>query len=198
MCLGKKTKEDLLYLDSTIATKKDLEFIKFLRVINQILCDVRLFSNFDYDKNEQRDHFFSNNLDFYSQQILTEDTIFTYTEFIQNYQELQNEIEGVCRFIEKISPYEDRLRWDRLQLFNITLMVFLNSFGYEFQRTTNEKLIEVANHPRPIRLVENYKDIIQKSGLSKQKEFKKVFKVLDNLEKPINPSIRLASIQPME
>ena len=44
----------------------------------------------------------------------------------------------------KISPYEDRLRWDRLQLFNITLMVFLNSFGYEFQRTTNEKLIEVA------------------------------------------------------
>lgn len=178
----KKTKEEMLYLDSTIATKKDMEFIKFLRLINQMLCDVQLFDNCNYDKNAQKDHFFSNNLGLYSQSIIKEKRVLTYTEFRENYDEIKPKIEGVCRFIEGVSPNEDRLRWDRLQLLNITLMVFLNSFGYEFQYTTDEKFKEIMNRPRPVKLGANYIILVQKNKLSTQKNFKRVLKLIATSE----------------
>ena len=168
----KKTHDEMLFLDSTIATDKDMVFIKFLKLIPQTLCDVTLFDGFEYDQNEQKDHFFSNNLDIYSQSIIINNSVLKYPEFAQKYAELRDKIEAVCHFIDGVSPGEDRLRWDRLQLLNNTLMVFINAFGYDFQNTTDDKFKEIINKPRKNRLIKNYINIIKKNKLSNISEFK--------------------------
>jgi len=169
----KKTHNEMLFLDSTIATKKDMEFIKFLKLIPQILCDVTLFDGFNYDPNEQKDHFFSNNLDLYCQSIMTNNSVLTYSEFMKKYEKSRDEFEDVCHFIDGISPGEDRLRWDRLQLLNNTLMVFLNAFGYDFQNTSDQKFIGIISKPRKNRFINNYIKIIEKNRLSNTRDFKR-------------------------
>jgi hypothetical protein len=176
----KKTNDEMLYLDSTIATKKDLEFIKFLRLFPQILCDVELFHGFEYDANEQKDHFFSNNLDLYTQTIMNNNSVYTFTEYLNHFDELHPKIEETCKYFKGISPDEDRLRWDRLQLLGITIMAFLNSFGYDFQKSPEDKFKEIINKPRENKLITNYKTLITKNGMSKQKYLKRTLKAINN------------------
>lgn len=53
-----KIESELIFIDSTFASKKDLEFIKFLRTFPKLFCDVKLFDGFEYDKSKSTDHFF--------------------------------------------------------------------------------------------------------------------------------------------
>lgn len=43
----RKLEREIVYLDTTVASKQDLELIKFLRLFPAILCDVQLFSGFN-------------------------------------------------------------------------------------------------------------------------------------------------------
>lgn len=177
----KKIETEMVYLDTTIATKNDMEFIKFLRLFPQLLCDLTLFKGFDYDSNYQTDHFFANNLDYMSESIIKGKSIYTYPEFERKMKELEEPISHVCCFIDGISPDEDRLRWDRLQVFHVVLMVFLNTYGYDFQKTSNDKFREIINSPRKSRLLNNFIEMVERNKLSKQKEFRKVIKILTPL-----------------
>ena len=127
-----------------------------------------------------KDHFFSNDLDLYSQLVIKNKSVIIYPEFIQKHKESYGEFDAVYSFINGISPDEDRLRLDRLQLLNNTLMVFLNAFGYDFQNTTTDKFIKIINKPRKNRLIRNYIEIIKRNNLSNTKEFKRNLKAISS------------------
>ena len=59
----RQIEKELIYIDSTFAGKKDLEFIKFLRTFPQLFSDTTLFNGENYDKNFATDHFFRNNFE---------------------------------------------------------------------------------------------------------------------------------------
>ena len=174
----RKIEKEMVYLDTTIATKKDMEFIKFLRLFPQVLCDVMLFSGFDYDPNVQKDHFFVHNLEHMSESIIKDDSVYIYPEFEKHFKEIQENINHACYFIDGISPDEDRLRWDRLQILHITIMIFLNTFGYDFQKTSDDKFKELIGKPRKSRLIRNFIEMIKRNKLSKQREFKHILKII--------------------
>ena len=111
--------------------------------------------------------------------IIKGESIYTFPEFEQYFKELQEHVCHACRFIDGISPEEDRLRWDRLQVFHIAVMVFLNAFGYDFQKTPDEKFKEIINSPRKNKLIPNFIEMIERNRLSKQKEFKRTLSIIN-------------------
>ena len=174
----RKIEDEMVYLDTTIATRSDMEFLKYLRLFPQLLCDLSLFEGFDYDPNYQKDHIFTNNFERMSQCMIKENSIYTYPQFEEEFGVLKEDLFHACKFIDGLSPDEDRLRWDRLQVLHIALTAFLNSFGYDFQKASDEKIEELINQPRKSRLIANFVQLIKRNKLDKQKEFKKVIKVI--------------------
>lgn len=47
-----------------------------------------------------------------------------------------HELEAVLRFFDGLDPDDERrLRWDRVAAFQLVLMAFIETFGYEVHRT---------------------------------------------------------------
>lgn len=174
----KKIEDEMVYLDTTIALKEDMDFIKYLRLLPQLLWDVELFKGFTYDVNYQYDHLFRYNLEKMAQCLVRDNRVCSYTEFQDNLSKYMEKLEDACRFIENMSPDEDRLRWDRLQIVHIAIIAFLNTFGYDFQFTSNEKLKNLLNRTRKNKLLSNFVEILDRNRLTKQKELKNIIEAL--------------------
>jgi len=175
----KKIEDEMVYLDTTIALTKDLEFIKYIRLLPQIFFDVMLFKGFDYDENRQTDHFFRNNLETMAQSLITDmKEVCTFTQFEESLDKYMKSLYPLCLFLDGIFPEEPRLRWDRLQVFHLALIAFLNSFGYDFQITPNNKIMDILGKPRRSRLLRNFKELLQRNKLTEQKEFKNLLKLM--------------------
>ncbi|MFC1942146.1 hypothetical protein ACFLWU_02895, partial [Chloroflexota bacterium] len=178
--LIKAIEDEMVYMDTTIALKDDMEFIKFLRLFPQLMSNLQLFDGFDYDPFYQKDHIFKDNLDNMAQSLVKDDDICGFLEFGNNFSQYMSELEYMCRFIDGMSPDEDRLRWDRLQVFHLAVMVFLNSFGYDFQYTNEEKVNDLLNRIRKNRIADNFIKLVDMHVLADQKEFKKIIKLISN------------------
>ena len=86
----------------------------------------------------------------------------------------------ICCFFDGISPNEERYRWDLLQIFHLTIIGFLNNYGYDFQQTTQDQIIEVIQTPRKSRLLNNFKILIEKNKLDDNKDINKILTLIPN------------------
>jgi len=174
----RKIEKDMIYLDTTIASKEDLEFIKFLRLLPQLLCDTKLFSGQEYDSDSPEDHFFRNRFEQMVELFIDkDDDVISYSKFEKEYNKYLG-VFPVFEFLNGISPDEERLRWDRLQVLHIAILTFLNSYGYDFQYTSDDKLKIILRKPRLNRLIPNYETILLDFKLNDHKEVKNVLSVL--------------------
>lgn len=174
----KKIENEMVYLDTTIATKEDLEFIKLLRVFPEAICDLYLVKGFEYDANHQTDHLFRGTLDHMACSMISNGKVCDFSDFQENLGKYMPELEPLCKLIECMSPDEDRYRWDRFQILHFTIMVFLNAYGYDFQVTQDAKLRKIIKKPRSSRLVPNYIGLLERDKLSKQKHVKSLINIL--------------------
>jgi hypothetical protein len=180
----KKIEDEMVYLDTTIATKEDMDFVKFLRLFPLLVCDVHtLFKRFSYDPFEEKDHFFRHNLEVMAQCLIEDKdkdkSICTFSQFQEKLDEYMERLHSACKFIDGVSPdEEDGLRWDRLQVLHIALIAFINSFGYDFQRTSDDEIKGLLGEPRKSKLIANFVELVDKNGLSKQKELENIIRVI--------------------
>lgn len=170
--------KQIIYLDTTIASKDDLDFIKYIKVFPQIMCDLALFKGQEYDANNPTDHFFRNNFQNISLILVRGDEVTDYANLFDDLNHSQDEYLQLCEFIDGISSTENRLRYDRLKLLHLTLISFLNKFGYDFQYTDKEKIEFIAKTPRKSKLIKNYTDFIKRIKLDSEKEMKKLLKII--------------------
>lgn len=173
----KKINKEMIYLNTTIATKDDLDFIKFLRIFPEFFCDLTFIEGNNADGDYAIDHFFKNNFDLLPDSIIRNDEIIPYSVFIKDLGILQNDLRSIYKFLDGISPNEDRKRWDRLHLFNLTLIIFLNNYGYDFQKISNEKFIEALTKPRISPYLKNYFELLKEYKLDKNKNVIKLEKI---------------------
>ncbi len=166
----------MVYIDTTISSKEDLSFIKYLRLFPQIFCDVILFKGMEYDESTATDHFFRNAFTEMAECMIDDDHVISYSEFTNKISEYSNTLHQIYLFLDGISPNEDRPRWDRLQAFHIILIAFINSFGYDFQYTSQEKMKNIFAKPRKNRFINNLIVIIERINLDRQKGIKKTIK----------------------
>ncbi|MBI5539349.1 MAG: hypothetical protein HY951_04770 [Bacteroidia bacterium] len=170
----RKIEGELIFIDSTFASKKDLEFIKFLRTFPQIFCDVKFFEGFKYDKSIARDHFFRNNFEKMVESFIRQDKVISYNDYNEELYLYNDSIAQICIFFDGMTPEEERYRWDLIQTFHLTLIGFLNSYGFDFQYTSTDKINHIIITPRKSKLLANYKNIMTRYKLDSNKEFKKI------------------------
>ena len=168
-----KAESEMIFLDTSIASKEDLVFIKFLKLFNKVFCDATLITQVDknYSTFKQTDHFFANNFNSICLECHVDSKSFpTFEDFVVPKTYLSNYIDG-------INPFEDRYRWDLIQMFHYLIISFLNTYGYDFQRISDEETEKLifSSITKPI-LHSSFESLISKYGLSKQKELRRIIK----------------------
>lgn len=172
----RKIEKEMIYLDTTFSIEEDLDFIKYLRLLPQILCDAELFNGYEYDRSIAKDHFFRGQLESLAESFVVDNKVCDFTNFCKKFDNYIEEIAPVCRFLNDMSPEENRLRWDRLQILHITIMAFLNTFGYDFQYTSVDKINRITSTPRKSRLLNSFSEMVCRMKLDNQSELKNILK----------------------
>ncbi|PVV20149.1 MAG: hypothetical protein B6D78_11655 [gamma proteobacterium symbiont of Ctena orbiculata] len=172
------TEKDMIFLDSTVANKIDLDFVKFLKLLPQVMCDASLFDGLKYDHGHDTDHFFLNNFQSTLDQLYSEDGVISFDEFKNKITEGKLDVSNIVDFISGLSPEEDRLRWYRLQVMHYTLLMFINSFGYDFQHTGATRIKELKGKHKVNPCLKNLEKMISKIKLNQNNE---VAAILDGL-----------------
>lgn len=177
----RKIEKEMIYLDSIISDPEDLEFIKYLKTFPQMFCDTTLFKGYEYDDSHDTDHFFKDDFIHMIESLITKDGVITYSEF----KEKSNSAEytKIISYIDGISKDKSCLKWYSLSLFHFVLMAFLNKFGYDFQKTSDNKLKILSNkilsnkNPSNI-LTTNLLEILNRNHLNKANEIKSILKAI--------------------
>ncbi|WP_200768499.1 hypothetical protein [Vibrio nigripulchritudo] len=145
-CLANKAETDLIYLDTTLADKSELDFLKFCKFVNVFLCQTSLYEGLEYDESEPVDHFYRHRLLKEVNGLLSSNgEIIPYEEFEADLFKHLSAMKGLCQFIDAISPIEQRHRWTKLFSLQLVLICFLNTYGYDFQHTSDKQIDEVLN-----------------------------------------------------
>lgn len=137
--------KDMIYLDSTVADKQDLDFLKFLKVFQLIMTDVSLFDGQSYNSNKDIDHFYKDDFITMVSCILNYDpnthllkSISSYDEFKQN-KKMCKKTKKLETFISGSNP-SNKLRWCRILSLHLVIKAFLEEFGYDFNKVSDEEL----------------------------------------------------------
>ncbi len=174
----KITEDNLIYLDTTIASREELCILKYFRLLRETLTSSQMYKGFDRKYLAENDVFSKHQLDAMAEILIKENKVISYTTFEENYEAVLPVIRPFCIFLDGINPNEDRLRWDRFQVFHFVLMAFLNKVGYDFQQV--DKVIMIQNNARlrPNRLLNNLTEHVAYFRMSKDKEMAAVLKLI--------------------
>lgn len=141
-----KVEKELVYLDTTVADREDLDFIKFCKKFNAVLCQAKLFDGTQYDDSKEKDHFFRHKLvNQVSNLSDGNSSIIDYSVFESDLSNYIRGMRGVCEFIDGISPNEERHRWSRMYCLQLLISSFLNNYGYDFQKVDDNEVKVVIN-----------------------------------------------------
>lgn len=176
--LALKFQDEAVFFDPRIALRTDLDFLKYTKAFRWALTDTALFDGLSYDRNRASDHFFRDYLTITCDAFLIKDRPVSLDDQ-RNDAAGNGPILRAYAFLDGLSREEDRLRWDRLVVFHLFVMAFLNTFGHDIQRSTSENLrwvAQQANHPE---VLQNLKSWLPKLRLDRQKEGRHIVQAVD-------------------
>ncbi|MGF1732147.1 hypothetical protein [Photobacterium kasasachensis] len=169
-----KVEKEMIYLDSTIAEEKDLDFVKFLKLFSQLMCDASLFRGFEYDYSRDTDHFFKNDFQSFVSQISLENGVISFDEFKNKVENREINVDKMVNFLSGINPNEQRLRWFRLECLHLVLLMFINTFGYDFQYTDTKKINGLITKNKKKPKFSNLKTMISDFKLQNNSEVEQI------------------------
>lgn len=172
----REIEKEMVYLDSTVSTTIDLNFIKYIKLFPQLFCDVAIFKGIEYDNSADNDHFYSDDFKTELKKMKIEDRLLEFEEF--KALSLKNDFEKIIKYFSGVSSNRDCVRWQVLNSFHFLLIAFLNDYGYDFQVTSKKQLNALANKLPSNSISQNLKGLIKRSGLIKNKNIEMVIKEL--------------------
>lgn len=173
--------KEALYIEPRIAKGNELVFLKFAKSLEQVLTDAALFDDIDYDAYHQRDHFFIDYLRLICDCCSSDGNVKPLLQFqSQISTDGDNEpLKQLLDFFNGLCANEDRLRWDRIVVFHLLLMAFINTFGYDMQKSTAQQFTEIAKSAKNHKILRNLNDWLTKRGLDDEKEIKNINAAVD-------------------
>lgn len=136
--------DEALYIDPKIAEKEDFDFVYGLKLLQKAATDVSLFEGTNYDSSESTDHMFSDTLRMIADSCWRDEKFVPREEFKTLMGE-DHDLDPALEFFDDLKAKEGRFRWDRLVVFHLLLVAFINTFGYGFQHTTEHGLRHIAD-----------------------------------------------------
>jgi hypothetical protein len=145
---------ETFYVDSRIAEQTDFDFLSATKLLQKAATDVTLFKGMDYDDFESKDHFFSDTLRTIADSCWKDGRFLSLKEFESKIVD-DHDLDPVLEFFDDLKARENRLRWDRLVVFHLLLVAFINTFGYKFQETREHELTRIAGKIEHTMICEN-------------------------------------------
>lgn len=179
---------EAVLIDSRIAESKDLDFVKFAKAFAWAICDVALFETIQYDRTFATDHFFRDELREICDCCM-EGGKFVGHEGLRSVLRKNPGSEVVFRFFDGLKRNEARLRWDRLLAVHLLLLAFINSFGYDMQRSSPHQFAEVAGQANSGRVMNNLALWLPKLGLSRNRAAKLIAKAIESIPRLRRPGV---------
>jgi hypothetical protein len=174
LALTRQFESEAVFIDSRIAERQDLDFLKYVKAINWAVCDVALFRQLDYDGYHATDHFFRDDLRHLCDSCLDDDGGFLGQMDLRSALEQAPGANTLYQFFDDLKKTETRFRWDRVVALHLLLMAFINSFGYDMQRSTPEQFADVASRINNLQVLRNLGEWLPKLGLADQSEAARV------------------------
>lgn len=123
--------------------------------MKNIFCDVLLLKSFEYKSSTQSNHFFKNNFYNCINFVQENSMILNYDQYLNKIKNDSIQIKPIIDYFVNIEKSIDNINYTVIKEFHIIIMVFLNLFGHDYQKTNNMKIKKL--------LKENYKSIKNKN-----------------------------------
>jgi hypothetical protein len=172
--------DEALYIDPKIAEREHFDFVYGLKLLQKAATDISLFEGTGYDDFESTDHIFSDTLRMIADSCWGQERFLTREEF-KPLMGQDEDLDPVLEFFDDLKADEDRLRWDRLVVFHLFLIAFINTFGYGFQRTEEDDLTSVVGRIRHDKVYENLAGWLQEYKLLGQSVYGQNLQTISNI-----------------
>ena len=166
VALANRFERDAIYIDSRIADDTDRLFLFYVKALRWTLTDPALFDGLGYSDSAPTDHFYTDHLRRMCASVWKDDgEHLVDLRALEDHLAGDHELEAVLQFFDGLDPDDRaRLRWDRLMAFQLVLMGFIETFGYEVHRTEQAWFDGVASRMRP-EVATNLFDWMPKLGI---------------------------------
>lgn len=178
--LARAFESEAILIDSRIAEKKDLDFLKFVKAFAWATCEVALFDDVDYDTTFATDHFFRDWLRRVCDCCMRDGKFLGHDD-LQSTLLSNPDFHNVYRFFDGLQKGERRFRWDRLVTVHLLLLAFINNFGYDMQASSFQQFKEVALQAQNSQILRNLALWLPKLGLQQNKPANLILKSIETV-----------------
>jgi hypothetical protein len=175
--LARRFEAEALYIDARIAGKNDFAFLNYLSAFIWCVTTASLFDGLEYDVENPRDHFFSDAFRAGCDSCWVNDQ-FVSLEMFEERLKRDRSLDGILAIFDCIDPQEARFRWDKMIAFHLLLLAFVNRFGHQSQRSTQQKFLEVAEQAQNLPILTNLVRFLDKLGLRKDPDASHIVKAV--------------------
>ena len=175
---GRRMEREAFYVDATVAADEDFAFLKSLKLGRQVWTSTVLFKELDYDVAIARDHFFADRLASMAEQLDTAEPAMRIKEFESAVAEEEHPFIDIFRFFDGLCAGEDRFRHDRVVCAHLILIATLNRFGYDFQCTPDDRILEVVANIENPEVLANLKGMIEQVRLDRDPVFAQLLSLI--------------------
>jgi hypothetical protein len=173
---------EAILLDARIATRKDFLFLNYIAAFHWVMTDVALFGGSAYDISTQSDHFFSDHFRHCCEICSKEGECLSFEAF-KNGPYLNKDFSAVLKFLDGLSPYDGRLRWNRVVALHLLLLAFLNTYGYKRQKTKPAKFLLVAKQVTNLACLKNIVAWLPRHDLDSDTGARNIIKAVKKVSK---------------
>lgn len=164
-----KTEKDTISVDTTIAIKEDLLYLKWVKTFKDIFTDADLLKELNYDNTRNLNHFYKNDLMGYSKFIIENHTVMDFDEFKVKLQTNYAPLKKVIEYFSLIESNDRDKNLNVLRCFHLLAIKFLNDFGHDYQRTDKKKIGRITGlYKSKINIKEGFKEFVKKSKLKNE------------------------------
>jgi hypothetical protein len=171
--LARRFEAEALYIDARIAEDNDFAFINYLSAFLWCLPSASLFEGLEYEVVPPRDHLFGDVLRTMCDSCWKNDQ-FISLEMFEGRLKTDRSLDGILAIFDGINPQEARYRWDKLVVFHLILLAFINRFGYQSQHSTQQKFLETAKQAQHLQILTNLVNTLDRLGLGKDPEARRI------------------------
>ena len=179
--VGNRFERDALHIDSRIAEPTDLTFLLYVKALRWAITDAALFRGVEgYSEETPGDHFYADRLREMCASMYDGERELRFGEF-EDAVPMEGTKDALV-FFDGLAP--DTFRWERLAAFRLLLIGFINTFGYEHQRSPQAHLDAVARNIRTASVADNLRMWLPKLGLGDDLQAQRVEAALAKVALP--------------
>ncbi|MCX2743737.1 hypothetical protein OO013_07670 [Mangrovivirga sp. M17] len=172
-----KIEQETLSIDSTVADKSDIKFLKFIKTFKNIFSELDLLTPLGYKWSDTKNHFWKNELKGFTLWVVENDRVIEFDEFVPKLRFNYNELRKIIEYFSKIENDPNDKTLNVLRCFHLLIIQFLNFYGHTYQVTPEAKVNTIVNfYSENIKIVDAFENFISESKLDQ--EMKSILKKL--------------------